>query len=134
LTNNREKYFIFNKNERAEGLEKVVTEDEFRESLMTTIDMRLKQVFGKTATMIIYNYLQTALSLQQEEIPEKLQVFTDGLNNFLSSGAMVVERVILESVYCKFGHEFQTKEGYRLPDYIDELKAELKGSQRTSRK
>ena len=99
---------------------------EFEKSILRAIDLQLKQVFGETATMIIYSYLQTTLSLQQEDIPAKLEIFTDGLNKFLSSGAIAVERVILENLYCELGREFEIKEGYRLPDYVNELKAELR--------
>ncbi|MCW4052554.1 MAG: hypothetical protein NWE78_05020 [Candidatus Bathyarchaeota archaeon] len=101
---------------------------EFEKSIIRAIDLQLKQVFGETATMIIYSYLQTTLSLQQKDIPAKLEIFTDGLNKFLSSGALVVERVILQNLYCELGREFEIKEGYRLPDYVDELKAELRES------
>ncbi len=98
---------------------------EFEKSVLRAIDLQLKEVFGETATMIIYNYLQTALSLQQEDIPAKLEIFTDGLNKFLSSGALVVERIILESLYYEHGRAFEVKEGYRLPDYVSELKEEI---------
>jgi hypothetical protein len=99
---------------------------EFEKSVLRAIDLQLKQVFGETATMIIYNYLQTAVSLQQEDIPAKLEIFTDGLNKFLSSGAIVVERIILENLYYDLGREFEVKEGYRLPDYVNELKEEIR--------
>jgi hypothetical protein len=99
---------------------------EFEKSVLRAIDLQLKQVFGETATMIIYNYLQTALSLQQEDIPARLEIFTDGLNKFLSSGAIVVERVILENLYYELGREFEVKEGYRFPDYVNELREEMR--------
>ncbi len=95
---------------------------EFEKSLMKTIDIRLNQIFGETGTSVIYNYLQTSLSLPHEEIPEKLEVFAEGLDRFLSSGAKVVEKVILDSLYSDFGREFQFKEGYNFTDYVDELR------------
>jgi len=99
--------------------------EKFEKSLIDTIDSQLKHVFGETATLVIYNYLQTALSLPQKEIPKKLETFTEGLDSFLSSGARVVEKVILEDLYSDFGQEFQVKEGYRFPDYVKELKAAI---------
>ncbi len=102
--------------------------EKFERSLIDTIDSQLKHVFGETATLVIYNYLHTALSLSQEEIPKKLETFTEGLNRFLSSGARVVEKVILEDLYSDFGQEFQTKEGYRFADYVKELRAAIEGS------
>jgi len=102
-----------------------VREGKFTKSLAETIDTRLKHIFGETATSVIYNYLQTSYSLPQEKIPERLDTFADGLNEFLSSGAKVVEKVILEDLYCNYGQKFQVKEGYRFTDYIAELRTKI---------
>ncbi|UCH32745.1 MAG: hypothetical protein JSV05_05070 [Candidatus Bathyarchaeota archaeon] len=99
--------------------------DEFDKSLIQTIDIKLKHVFGEAGTSVIYNYLKSALSLPQNEIPKKLDVFTEGLTRFLSSGAMVVEKVILIDLYSEFGQEFHSREGFKFVDYVNELKAAL---------
>ncbi len=101
-------------------------EDDFERSVKKSIDMQLRQVFGETGTSVIYNYLQSALSLSQEEIPRKLEIFSEGLDKFLSSGARVVEKIILDGLYSNFGKQFQAKEGYRFVDYINELKQAMK--------
>ena len=103
-------------------------EIEFEKSLIKAIDVQLKRVFGEKGTSVIYNYLQSALSLKREEIPKKLDVFTEGLDRFLSSGAKVVEKVILDGLYSNFEEEFQFKEGYKFVDYVDELKTAIKKS------
>ena len=95
---------------------------EFEKSLIQTIDTQLKHVFGEVGTSVIYNYLNSALSLPQDDIPEKLEVFAEGLNRFLSSGAIVVEKVILMGLYSEFGQEFEPREGYKFVDYVNELK------------
>ena len=105
-------------------------EIEFEKSLIKTIDVQLKQVFGETGTSVIYNYLQSALSLQQEDIPKKLEVFAEGLDRFLSSGARVVEKVILDCLYSDFGQEFQFKEGYTFVDYVNVLRTPVKRDDR----
>ena len=98
----------------------------FEKTLVSTIDTQLKQVFGETGASVIYQYLQSALSLRQEEIPRKLETFSEGLNRFLNSGARVVEKVILDGLYSDFGQEFQFKEGYNFADYVEELKKAAK--------
>jgi len=98
----------------------------FEKTLVSTIDTQLKQVFGETGASVIYQYLQSALSLRQEEIPRKLETFSEGLNRFLNSGARVVEKVILDGLYSDFGQEFQFKEGYNFADYVEELKKAVK--------
>jgi hypothetical protein len=100
--------------------------DDFEKSLIRTIDVHLKQVFGEPGASVIYQYLQSTLSLRQEEIPRKLEVFSEGLDKFLSSGARVVEKVILDGLYSDFGQEFQFKEGYKFADYVEELKKAAK--------
>ncbi len=101
---------------------------EFEQSLIKTIDIRLKQIFGETGTTVIYDYLRNTLSLRQEEIPKKLQVFAEGLDKFLSSGARVVEKVILDGLYSDFGQEFQFKEGYDFVDYVKALKTAIENN------
>ena len=60
-----------------------------------------------------------------KEIPEKLEVFIRGLEEFLSSGAQVIEKAILEKLYSSFGFQYQNKEGYTFIDYVTELKKKL---------
>ena len=81
----------------------------FEKSIMKIIDVQLKQIFGDIGTSVIYNYLKRTHSLQQEEIPKKLDVFAEGLDRFLNSGARVIEKVILDGLYTDFGQEFQFK-------------------------
>lgn len=67
------------------------------------IDKVLKQVFGEEATLLIYKYLEVTYSLKQDEIAEKIDVFANGLEEFLRSGAYVVEKKILEDIYSTYG-------------------------------
>jgi hypothetical protein len=73
--------------------------NEFDKLLAKTIDNSLKDVLNENATSAIYAYLKSNYALNQEEIPQKLDVFVDGLHKFLSTGAYAVEHVILESLY-----------------------------------
>lgn len=67
------------------------------------IDRVLTQVFGKEATSLIYRHLEQKYSLKHDEVAEKIDVFAKGLEEFLSSGAFVVERKILEDIYSNYG-------------------------------
>lgn len=101
-------------------------QSEFEKSLIKTIDVQLKQVFGEKGTLVIYNYFRNSHSLRQEEIPKKLEVFAEGLDNFLSSGARVIEKVILDGLYSDFGQDFKFREGYTFVDYVKALKTTVK--------
>jgi len=67
------------------------------------IDRVLKQVFGEEATTLIYRHLEKSYSLKRNEIAERIDVFAQGLEEFLRSGAYVVERKILEDIYSSYG-------------------------------
>jgi len=63
------------------------------------IDKVLRKIFGDEATLLIYKYLENSYSVRQDEIVEKIDVFAEGLEKLLSSGAYVIEKKILEDVY-----------------------------------
>jgi len=67
------------------------------------IDKVLKQVFGEEATHLIYRHLENNYSLKRNEITEKIEVFAAGLEEFLRSGAYVIEQKILEDIYSNYG-------------------------------
>jgi len=67
------------------------------------IDRVLKQVFGEEATTLIYRHLERSYALKRNEIAERIDVFAEGLEEFLRSGAYVVERKILEDIYSSYG-------------------------------
>jgi hypothetical protein len=67
------------------------------------IDKVLRKIFGDEATLLIYKHLENRYSLRQDEIVEKIDVFADGLEEVLSSGAYVIEKKILENAYSSYG-------------------------------
>jgi hypothetical protein len=81
--------------------EQVSSEGE--DKISKIVDRVLKGVFGEEATRLIYRYLESNYSVKQREIAEKIDLFTKGLEEFLSSGAHVVERKILEDMYSSYG-------------------------------
>jgi ERCC4-type nuclease len=60
-------------------------------------------VFGEEATRLIYRHLEANYAVRAGEIADKIEVFTKGLEDFLMSGAYVVERKILEDIYSSYG-------------------------------
>jgi len=99
--------------------------EKFNKLLLKIIDEELKQIFGESATLIIYNYLENNYSLKREEIPEKIEVFTRGLEEFLGSGAQVVQKITLQKLSSYFEVQCQVKEGYSFADYVTEIKNKL---------
>lgn len=98
-------------------------EGEFDKAFRKTVDNALNQIFGQAAVLIIYNHLEKNDSLTPEEIPKKLDAFARGLEDFLDSGALVVEGIILKYLYSSYGFKFKKmEEGRSFVDYIIHLR------------
>ncbi len=67
------------------------------------IERVLTQIFGKEATHLIYKHLERKYSVRRDEVSEKFELFAEGLEDFLKSGAYVIERKILEDVWSTYG-------------------------------
>lgn len=78
--------------------------DNHRDDKVTeAIDEILKKIFGREATLLIYEYLENRYFIRQNEIVEKINVFAKGLEEFLKSGAYIIEMKILEDMYSNYG-------------------------------
>ena len=73
------------------------------EKVSKIIERVLTQIFGKEATHLIYKHLERKYSVRRDEVSEKLELFAEGLEDFLKSGAYVIERKILEDVWSTYG-------------------------------
>ncbi|MEM1565821.1 MAG: hypothetical protein QW510_01860 [Candidatus Bathyarchaeia archaeon] len=82
-----------------------INQQTFRENerIIKVIDRVLRQVFGNEATRIIYRYLEARYAVKRDEIAEKIDLFAKGLEDFLKTGAYVIERKILEDIYSSYG-------------------------------
>ena len=90
--------------------------------LLSAVDETMRQVFKEEGAKVIYEYLENNSHLKREEIVEKPEVFSVGLERLLGSGAPVIEKLILKNLYSKLELEFREKEGYKFSDYIRELR------------
>jgi len=76
---------------------------EGEEKVTKVIQHVLNQVFGTEATHLIYRHLEAKYALKPEEVVDRIDIFAKGLEEFLSSGAYVVERKILDDIYSSYG-------------------------------
>jgi hypothetical protein len=90
--------------------------------LPSVIDETMKQVFREKSAQVISNYIGNNCHLKQEEIVEKSDAFSAGLERLLGSGAAVIEILILKNLYRRLELKFKEKKGHKFPDYINELK------------
>jgi hypothetical protein len=68
------------------------------DKIFQIIDRVLKGVFGETATELIYRHLESRYSLSRNEFSDKFDVFAKGIEDFLTSGAYLVENRILDEI------------------------------------
>lgn len=94
----------------------------FEELLIKSVDDSLKDTFGEIAADVIYKHLEKKHSLKQEEIPKKLEVFVEGLEEFLSSGATVIEGMVLKKLCSNLGIDGLRKGRSDFVDCVAELK------------
>jgi len=97
--------------------------------LLSAVDETVKQVFKEAGAKVIYNFIENKCHLKLEDIAERPEDFSAGLERLMGSAAPVIEKGILQNFYGKLGLEFVEKEGYGFSDYIKELreKADVKG-------
>lgn len=95
--------------------------ESLHDSLLDVVDEAARKVFKEAGAEVIYTYLENNYHLKREEITEKPDVFSTGLERLLTSEAPMIEILILKNSYSKLGLRFKEKEGYGFPDYVTEL-------------
>lgn len=91
------------------------------DKISKVIDQVLTQIFGEKATRLIYRHLERNYSLKPNEIADKIDLFANGLEDFLSSGACVVERRILEDLQS--GSSLVGEPEHVHADFVDQIKS-----------
>jgi hypothetical protein len=92
------------------------------------IDRVLTQIFGKEATNLIYKHLEHRYSVKRGEVSENLELFAEGLEDFLKSGAYVIEKRILEDVWSTYGlvHKSQLDRPRKGASFASQMKLLMK--------
>jgi hypothetical protein len=86
------------------------------------VDETLERAFKEDAAKIICAHIENNCNLKLEEIAEKPEVFSAGLEMLLGSGAPVIEKLILKNLYRKLRLKFEEKKSYEFSDYVKELR------------
>jgi len=88
------------------------------------VDRVLRGILGREATSLIYKYLKNQYGVERNEIAEKIDVFARGLEEFLRSGAYVIEMKILEHMYSYRNslYKAELRELGVQYDFVDQVK------------
>jgi len=93
----------------------------FREVLLQAIDDALL-VPGELVRAAIYSRVEKSYRIRREEIPEKLGLFHEALQQVLGASAMVMERMIAKNLYHRLDLNFSDHEHWTVLDYVDHAK------------
>jgi len=92
--------------------------------IITTIRTTLSDVFGKRIITSI-NKVMRAHSLRWEEIPDNPRLFSELLIKIVGRGHIVLEDLILESLYMELGLPYEYVEGCEFHDHIEKIRSGL---------
>ena len=87
-----------------------------------TRDQVLQRVFGDKVAQAIAHRIQSIAQTSEDRGIEDAQAYSNALTKILGSGSVPIERLILKNIYASLEQDFQRRQGYSFPDYIDELK------------
>jgi hypothetical protein len=93
----------------------------FDKIIMEAIEEGLA-VLGKSGKQTVYFHLENNCSIKKQEIPQKLEAFAKGLENMFGVGAIVLENLIIRSLYSKLGIEYEEIKDYEFIDYLKHAK------------
>jgi len=98
----------------------------FEETVNEVVNDTLNEIFSETATRIIYRHLEMTYQLKPEEVAKYIDVFKEGLEEFLSTGALAIEIIIVKRLYSQFRVKFENREDWTFADYLKDLKQKVK--------
>jgi pyruvate-formate lyase len=86
------------------------------------VDETINQVFKEAGAQVIYSFIENKYHLKRDEIAEKPDEFSAGLQRLMVSAAPVIEKMILKNLYSKLELKFVEKKSYQFSNCIQELR------------
>jgi len=94
----------------------------FDDTLMKTVDDILRNIFDEGTRKIIFQYLNES---QHKEMSDRIQFFADSLPKIIGSGSVIIEDLILETLYEKFRLSPESRRTCGFKDSVMELRNRL---------
>lgn len=78
----------------------------FEELLLEAIDEGLS-LLGESAKQVVYFHLKKTFKINRQDIPHKLDEFTDAIEKIFGNGAKLLEIQIMKCLFKKVGYTFK---------------------------
>jgi len=104
--------------------------ERFDELLSETMDGTIRQVFGESASELIYGLMERHVPMKRKEVGEKFEAFYACLEKLLGSeGAQIIRATSLRRLCLKLRREYEEVEKYfSFLDKLYEVKFQLLAS------
>jgi hypothetical protein len=107
----------------------------FENALLESIDEGLS-LLGESPKQAVYYHLEKNFNMRRQDIPRKIDEFTEAIEKIFGAGAKIIEIQIMKCLFKKVGHNFRyypKQISLAFTDYIAAVKTE-KGSNIVVRK
>jgi len=92
--------------EKRSTLESRSHRHDFRKLLLEAVDEVFSSSLGDSAKRAIYFNLQKTFRIKKQEIPNKIDEFTNAIEKIFGDGAKLLEIQVMKHLYEKVGNEF----------------------------
>jgi len=93
----------------------------FEEVLLEAIDESFSWL-GESEKQVIYFFLEKRCNISKQEIPYRIEEFTEVIEDIFGLGAKLLEIRIMKNLFSKMGYSFpylHTQEGLEFTKYIE---------------
>jgi len=94
---------------------------DFEKFFIEAIDEGLKSL-GEGGRQMVFFHLENSYSIKKRDIPKKPEVFVAALEKIFGEGALILEKLIAESLYSKLGLDYEEKDDYTFRNYVEEAR------------
>lgn len=103
-----------------------ITEQNFNDVLLASIDEVLSAL-GENVKLNLYLHLEKGFNIKKQEIPQKLDLFTEALEAIFGVGSQPLEIMFMKKLHSKMREQLLSIElkDFTFPKYAEELKKNL---------
>lgn len=94
----------------------------FNEIMIEAVDDGLS-LLGDHSKQVLYSYLEKTSKIKKQDIPEKIEEFTNAVERIFGEGARLLEIEIMRQLYKKVEHKIEYPSGKNDLLFVDYVEA-----------